>query len=114
VGAWGAGGVVSTEAVGWIFAAFIGIVLSALGLVFGIIPELNRRENQKTQRLMYMIAQMLRQEISLIPDLVRIVEDLMRMDPERAEAMHVTRIELLQKRADFQEVVDRLENRWDA
>jgi hypothetical protein len=106
--------VVSVETVGWILLALIVVVIAALGLFYGVMPELYRRENRKTEQLMHMIAQMLRQEIALIPDLVRILEDLQRIEPERAEAMEITRGELLQKRADFQEVVDRLERRWDA
>lgn len=96
----------SVETVGWMLLAVL-ILLPA----FEIWNVFARRERRQFRRG---IARIFRQELEYLPFLIRLVEDLIRIEPEREESLQVARLELIRKQADFQKVVDRLDrkNRW--
>jgi len=97
----------STETVGWILLAFM-IFIPAME----IVNFFTRRDRRKLRRN---LAKIFRQEMEYLPFLIRIVEELIRVEPEREESLQMARLELIQKQADFRDIVDRLERKrwWD-
>lgn len=75
-----------------------------------ILDVLTRRIDRRNRRMMIDSLQGL---INITPDLQLIVEDLIRIEPEREEALSVARLELIHKREELQKLVTRLERkRW--
>jgi len=96
---------VSCTASGWLFLACLALIAVSIAL-----EPFSRRLSRRHRKV---VAEGLRQFTSYSQDLLLIVEDRIRAEPEREEALSIARLELIDKAKACNELADRMERkRW--
>jgi len=78
--------------------------------IAGVAEVLSRQAYRRQRRMM---AEALRMVLAYIPEQILLVEDLMRVEPEREETLQVARMTLVGQQEELQKLAARLQTkRW--